>query len=145
MHYSVKGPLAFPVSQNPISQKRLRNSEIDSHYLKALLLCHEKYGSIVKITLSHLIKLKLIPEYHLIPDPFSIPRYTPNMLCTMHPVLQYLFDDALACWMVTSRHFPRWWEYSVPLVPCVKELFWSWWNELLIAGSNSLFFFFFVR
>lgn len=105
MHYSVKGPIAFFwVSEfhNPKEIKR----ELDFHFFKVLLICHEKYNIIVKITLSHLIKLKLIPEYRLMPDPFSIPRYTPNMLHTIHTVLQYFFDDALTCWMVHQQGFP---------------------------------------
>lgn len=35
---------------------------------------------IVKLTLSYLIKLKIIPEYHLMPDPFAIPKYAENVL-----------------------------------------------------------------
>lgn len=79
------------------------------------------------------------------PDPFSVPKYTPNVLLNIYAVslTAFLVMLWLIGWFSVSRNFPhhlgKYMYSSIPGSLCKRVFFWSWWNDILRVRSIHFF------
>lgn len=80
-----------------------------------------------------------------LPDSFSVSKYTPNVLLSIYAVSLTALSVMLWLieWFSISRNFPHhlgiYIYILLSLGPCVKGLFWSWWNDILRVRSIHFF------